>query len=75
MNMDEFIENVAAQYDDASDFTPETNFRDVEGWCSLVALSLISMIDEEYGVSVTGKDIRAAATIQDLYNLVATHKA
>jgi acyl carrier protein len=72
MEIKEFIENFANQFDDvdASIFTADTKFKEVEGWSSLTALSVIAMVDEEYDVTVKGDDIRNSATIQDLFNLV-----
>ena len=70
--MNQFIENFAAQFDDtdASVFTATTNFKDLEEWSSLIALSLIAMVDEEYDVTLKGDDIRNAVTVEDLYNTV-----
>lgn len=72
MEINEFIGNFADQFDDmdASVLTPETEFKQLDGWNSLVALSVIAMIDEEYDVTVKGNDITGAVTIQDLYNTV-----
>ena len=72
MKLQEFINNFAEQFDDldVSGLTPETKFRDLDGWNSLVALSVIAMIDEEYDVTVKGNDIMGATTIVDLYNTV-----
>ena len=68
----EFIENFAAQFDDtdASVFTPETVFHELDEYSSLIALSLIAMVDEEYDVTLKGDDMRSAVTIQDLFNIV-----
>jgi acyl carrier protein len=72
MEIKEFIENFANQFDDtdASVFTADTKFKEVEEWSSLTALSVIAMIDEEYDVTIKGDDIRKSTTIQDLFNLV-----
>ena len=72
MDIKEFISNFAEQFDDldASILTPETEFKSLEDWNSLIALSVIAMIDEEYDVTVKGNDITGANTIQDLYNTV-----
>lgn len=72
MEIKEFISNFAEQFDDVdvSELTPETEFKNLEDWNSLVALSVIAMIDEEYDVTVKGNDIMVANTIQDLYNIV-----
>ena len=72
MEIKEFIENFAAQFDDtdASVFTPETVFHELNEYSSLIALSLIAMVDEEYDVTLKGDDMRSAVTIQDLFNIV-----
>ena len=72
MELNQFVENFAAQFDDtdASVFAPETKFRDLEEWSSLVALSIMAMVDEEYDVVLKGDDIRSATTIEDLFNVV-----
>jgi len=72
MEINEFIANFADQFDEteASVFTPETKFRELEEWSSLIALSVIAMIDEEYDVTMTGNDMRAANSIEELYNIV-----
>lgn len=73
MDIKEFISNFAEQFDDldASVLTPETEFKTLEDWNSLVALSVIAMVDEEYDVTIKGDDIRNAKTIEDLYNNVS----
>ncbi len=72
MNIDEFIAKFAELFDDtpASEITPSTAFHDLDEYSSLIALSLIAMVDEEYEVTLTGNDIRNATTVEDLFNLV-----
>lgn len=72
MDIKEFIENFADQFDDteASVLNGDTKFKELEEWSSLIALSVISMVDEEYDVSIKGDDIRGSETIQDLFNIV-----
>jgi len=76
MDIQSFVNNFASQFDDtdASIFTPETIFRDLNEWSSLFALSIIAMIDEEYNVTIKGDDIRKAVTIEDLFNIVQLKK-
>ncbi|MCR5550235.1 MAG: acyl carrier protein [Bacteroidales bacterium] len=72
MEINEFIANFANQFDetDAEVFTPETKFKELEEWSSLIALSVIAMIDEEYDVTLKGDDIRNSTTIEELFNIV-----
>jgi acyl carrier protein len=72
MEIKEFIGNFAAQFDetDASVFTAETKFKEIAEWSSLSALSIIAMVDEEYGVEISGNVIRNSSTIADLFEFV-----
>ena len=71
-NLEEFINSFAAEFDDtpAEVFNAKTHFRELDEWGSLLALSIISMVDEEFDVVITGSDIRSCTTIEDLYNIV-----
>jgi len=72
MDIKEFIDNFADQFEDtdASEIKAETKFHELEEWSSLIALSIIAMVDEEYDVTLKGDDIKNAATVQDLFNVV-----
>lgn len=72
MELNEFIKNFAEQFDetDASEIKAETVFHDLDEWSSLIALSLIAMIDEEYDVTIKGDEMRSAVTVEDLFNIV-----
>lgn len=69
--MKNFIEHFAEAIDieNVELLTPETEFRELDEWSSLAALSIIAMYDEEYDKTVNGNAIREAETIEDLYNL------
>jgi acyl carrier protein len=49
--------------------TLETNFKDLDEWDSLTALSLIAHFDMNLGKKISGDQIKNAVVIQDLYNL------
>jgi len=72
MELKEFIENFANQFDetDASEITATTTFHDLDEYSSLIALSIIAMVDEEYEVTLKGDDMRSAVTVEDLFNIV-----
>ena len=72
MEIKEFIENIAEQFEDtdASEIKAETVFKDLDEWSSLIALSVIAMVDEEYDVAIKGDDIRNSNTVEDLFNVV-----
>lgn len=72
MDIKEFIENFAGEFDETpmEVFTPETDYKSLDEWNSLTALSIISMIDEAYDKTITGADLRNHTTIQELANFV-----
>lgn len=73
MDITNFITKFSEQFDDtdASEFSAETKFKNLDEWSSIVALSIIAMADEEYEKEVTGEDIRNSETIQDLFDLLS----
>ncbi|MEN9522337.1 MAG: hypothetical protein RL065_714 [Bacteroidota bacterium] len=77
MDINSFVANFAGIFDDtdSSLITATTKFRDLEEWNSLVALSLISMVDDEYDVKLKGEDIRSSNTVEEIYNKVVANKA
>lgn len=72
MELNEFVEKFAEQFDDTdpSEIKADTNFRDLDEWSSLIGLSVISMIDDEFEVVLKGDDMRQAHTVEELYNIV-----
>ena len=72
MEIKDFIQHFAEQFDDTelSEFKPESVFHELDEYSSLIALTIIGMIDEEYGVSIGAEEMSAAVTIEDLYNTV-----
>lgn len=72
MELQDFIQNIVNLFDDidTSKFSALTDFKDNDEWNSLLVLSVIAMVDEEYGIIITSDDIRQAKTIEDLYSIV-----
>jgi acyl carrier protein len=77
MELQEFVIKFAEQFDNTEpdEFKSDTEFKTLDEWSSMIALSIISMIDDEYGIIIKGNDIRSAKTIEDLYNAVRGYKA
>ena len=72
MELKEFIENFADQFDDTdvSEIKAETVYKELDEWSSLIALSIIAMVDDEYDITIKGDDIRNSETVEDLFNVV-----
>ncbi len=77
MNIEEFIEKLEEEFDELEPGTlkPETSFRDLDEWSSMHALIIIALIDTEYDVTLNGDDLRAASTVEDIFNIVKTRVA
>ena len=74
MEISDFISKFASQFEETEEsvFVPETNFRELDEWSSLLALSVMAMIDEEYDVSLKADEMRQTNTIQELFDLVSS---
>lgn len=72
MELNDFVEKFSEQFDDtdSSVFSGDTNFKTLEEWSSLLALSTIAMVDESYAIKIKGDDIKNSNTIEDLYQIV-----
>ena len=72
MELNEFIENFAEQFDDtdASEIKADTVFKELDEWSSLVALSVIAMVDEGYDITIKGDEIWNSNTVEDLFNAI-----
>ncbi|MBR1923023.1 MAG: acyl carrier protein [Paludibacteraceae bacterium] len=75
MELNEFVAHFAEQFDDtdATVFTPDLAFRELEEWSSFLALAIMAMIKSEYDVAISADEMRNANTIQELYNTVQKH--
>ena len=69
-----FIKNFqeAVDFQVSVNLNAKTVLNDLDEWDSLAALAVIVMFDMEYNKTITGQDLRACKTIQDLFNLATT---
>jgi acyl carrier protein len=72
MKIDQFINDFISELDDdlISSLSPDINFRELEAWDSLTALSIMAMLDDKYNVNLSADEMRTADTLQELYALV-----
>ena len=52
------------------ELTFETNFKELECWDSITALTLIALFDSEFEFKLTGDALRNCNIIHDLFELV-----
>ncbi len=74
MTLDEFVAAFAEEFDETSaeQFKADTVYKELDEWGSLTALSIIAMAMEGFEKKITGADLRACNTIEELYNLIQT---
>lgn len=75
MEINEFIEHFVEQFEEELDteVTPETRHHEMNEWTSLIALSVMAMIDEEYDVQIKADEMRNSQTVQELYDIVQSY--
>ena len=68
-----FIENFEELFDEVEQgfIVKNTVIRDLDEWSSLIALTLIAMVDENYDIKLSGDDIRTSITVEDIYQKIA----
>ena len=76
MKLESFLENFAGEFVDtpAGQIIFDTNYKSLVEWDSLMALTIISMVDEKYGLRITGNELRSCETVRELHELISTLK-
>ncbi len=71
MEFSKFAEVLADLFCDAdpSEFTPDKKFRDFSEWNSLMAVSFVVALNDEFGVTIKGNDVENSETLGDLFNV------
>ena len=72
MELNEFVEKFAEQFEDTdpSEIIATTNYRELEEWSSLIGMMVIALVKTEMGKTVTGDDLKACKSVEQLYNLI-----
>lgn len=55
---------------DEGTLSPETMLGDIEEWDSLSALSFVVMLGDEFNRKISGNEIRAFRTVQDMLDVM-----
>lgn len=75
MDSQKFIELFAEALDiEASDLSIDTEFRTLDVWDSMVYLSVIAMLDDEYDIQIENAEFKTLKTIQDIINYIEAHQ-
>ena len=68
MEITDFIEKFAEAIEREDEIKAEDEFRNYEEWSSLVYLSVIVMMDDDFDVQMEQAEFKKLRTVQDLYN-------
>ncbi len=69
--MNEFILKLEDLFEmQSGSILPSDLFRDYDSWDSLALLSLMAMLEDEYGKTIPREDFEKLNTIGDLYNYI-----
>ena len=72
--MEEFLKNLAdALNQPDTDLAATQKLRDLPNWDSLAILTTLSMVDQEYNVTLSGADLQSCDTVADIYSKVREH--
>ena len=69
--MTEFIEKFKEALDIEGEFDINVELEEFEEWDSMGYISVMSMLDEEYGKEVNANQLKDCKTLADLYELVS----
>ena len=72
ITINEFKIKFSEAIDDESvlQFDSNSNFRNIDSWDSFSMMSIISMIDEEFGITIKADEMATINTLQELYTFV-----
>ena len=62
-----FLELIIDIFEDETDLTLDKKFSDLNTWDSLKMLSLLSAVDEKYGIML---DLKNMSSFRDIYELI-----
>jgi acyl carrier protein len=56
----------------ADQIAPDSVIRELEKWDSIAALMVLNLVQDNYGVTLSGDDFASVTTVADLEKLVAS---
>jgi acyl carrier protein len=68
INQEEIINAIKDIFEDidTTDFDLKTEFKNNDEWDSMTALALITILDQNFGTSISGEKIKEINTIEEL---------
>lgn len=77
MDIKNFIENFSSllTQSNAGELSENTEFKKLPEWGSLIALSVIAMVEDEYDVLLKSTDILSARTLRELFDIISAQQS
>ena len=72
MELEDFVVEFADQFDetDPSEIDAETAFHDLDEWSSLIALSVMNMVEKKLGKQLNFIEMKAMVTVRKLFEYI-----
>ncbi len=75
MKKSEFVEQLSEYCEfEGNNFTPDTQFKSIEGYDSLALMSIIAFVDEKFGMKLTALQLRELKDFKSLISVIGTDK-
>lgn len=72
MNIENLIQIFQKEFPEISDLiTPQTKFQELSSWDSLTAMSILTTIEEDYGIALSERDFKSMQTIEEVFNHIS----
>lgn len=70
--MEEFIEKFASLFPvtPKEKINEDTEFKYLDDWSSMTTLTLVAMVEDDYGLTLSSNDIRNTDTVGELFELI-----
>ncbi|MCD8283663.1 MAG: acyl carrier protein [Opitutae bacterium] len=77
MTLDEFTRALSPLFPQTPPdaFSPETDFKKLPEWSSLLALSVIACVEDEFDILLSGDDISKSQTVRELFAAALSRKS
>lgn len=77
MDIKNFIENFSSllTQSNVGELSENTEFKKLPEWGSLIALSVIAMVEDEYDVLLKSTDILGAQTLRELFDIISEQQS
>lgn len=74
ISLEEFKKKFSDTIEDDSinQLEADLNFKNLESWDSFTGMTIISMIDDEFGITIKAEEMSRINTIQELYDTIAS---